>query len=103
MTNFALDQQWLRLTHREKEVLLWVGDGMSNQEIAQQLGLSVGTVKVHIHTTFSAKLALHVVPTLLCKWQREAALRNCSRQASHRTIAETFNSGLAVFELLRWR
>ena len=46
----ALDQQWLRLTRREREVLLWVGDGMSNQEIAQRLGLSVGTVKQHIHS-----------------------------------------------------
>ena len=49
----ALDQQWLRLTRREREVLLWVGDGMSNQEIAQRLGLSVGTVKQHIHSIFT--------------------------------------------------
>jgi DNA-binding CsgD family transcriptional regulator len=55
VTNFdgvALDQQWLRLTHREREVLLWVGDGMSNQEIAQRLGVSVGTVKQHVHNIF---------------------------------------------------
>jgi DNA-binding CsgD family transcriptional regulator len=55
VTNFdsvALDQQWMRLTHREREVLLWVGDGMSNQEIAKRLGLSVGTVKQHVHNIF---------------------------------------------------
>jgi DNA-binding NarL/FixJ family response regulator len=46
----ALDQQWPRgLTRRESEVVLLVGTGMSNKEIARQLGLSVGTVKMHIH------------------------------------------------------
>ena len=56
MTNtdsVALDQQWPRgLTHRESEVVLLVGGGMSNREIAQRLGLSVGTVKIHIHSIF---------------------------------------------------
>jgi DNA-binding CsgD family transcriptional regulator len=55
VTNFdsvALDQQWLRLTRREREILLWVGGGMSNKEIAQRLGLSVGTVKIHLHSIF---------------------------------------------------
>jgi LuxR family maltose regulon positive regulatory protein len=48
----ALGQHWLRLTHRERELLLWVGGGMSNKEIAQRLGLSVGTVKQHVHSIF---------------------------------------------------
>jgi two-component system nitrate/nitrite response regulator NarP len=50
--SIALGQHWLRLTHREREILLWVGDGMSNKEIAQRLGLSVGTVKIHVHSIF---------------------------------------------------
>jgi DNA-binding NarL/FixJ family response regulator len=37
------------LTRREREVVLLVGAGMSNKEIAQQLGLSVGTVKLYVH------------------------------------------------------
>jgi DNA-binding NarL/FixJ family response regulator len=46
----ALDQQWPQgLTRRESEVVLLVGTGLSNREIARQLGLSVGTVKIHIH------------------------------------------------------
>lgn len=40
------------LTRRESEVVLLVGTGMSNREIAQQLGLSVGTVKLHVHHIF---------------------------------------------------
>ena len=56
MTNFnsvALDQQWPRgLTRRESEVVHMVGSGMSNKEIAQRLGLSVGTVKLHVSSIF---------------------------------------------------
>jgi DNA-binding CsgD family transcriptional regulator len=48
----ALGQHWLRLTRREREILFWVGDGMSNKEIARQLGLSPLTVKLHVHSIF---------------------------------------------------
>lgn len=41
---------WPRgFTRREREVALLVGAGMSNKEIARRLGLSVGTVKLHVH------------------------------------------------------
>lgn len=36
------------LTRRQQEVLSWLARGHSNKEIAQQLGLSEGTVKIHI-------------------------------------------------------
>ena len=48
----ALGEHWPRLTRREREVLLWVGGGMSNKEVARGLGLSVGTVKQHVHKIF---------------------------------------------------
>jgi DNA-binding CsgD family transcriptional regulator len=45
-------QQWppSGLTPRQREVALLLGSGMSNKEIARRLGLSVGTVKQHVHT-----------------------------------------------------
>lgn len=37
------------LTPREQDVLNLIGDGMTNQEIASQLVIEVGTVKNHVH------------------------------------------------------
>jgi len=45
----ALDQ----LTERELEVLRLAAKGMSNQDIARHLGLSIRTVQAHLSTVFS--------------------------------------------------
>jgi DNA-binding NarL/FixJ family response regulator len=37
------------LTPREHQVALLVGRGLSNKEVARELGLSDGTVKLHMH------------------------------------------------------
>jgi two-component system, NarL family, nitrate/nitrite response regulator NarL len=41
-----------RITAREKEILALVADGNSNREIARSLGLSEGTVKIHLNNMF---------------------------------------------------
>lgn len=38
-----------RLSRRESEVLALIQEGRTNQEIAQELALSLGTVKNHVH------------------------------------------------------
>jgi two-component system nitrate/nitrite response regulator NarL len=40
------------LTPREYEVALLVGRGLSNKGVARELGLSEGTVKLHVHKIF---------------------------------------------------
>ena len=41
------------LTEREADVLRLLAAGLSNQEIAEQLYLSEGTVKTHTHNLYS--------------------------------------------------
>ncbi|MGB5949235.1 MAG: response regulator transcription factor, partial [Parvibaculum sp.] len=43
-----------KLTPRQREVLIELGKGRSNQEIAQVLGISVATVKLHVNAILHA-------------------------------------------------
>lgn len=45
-------QHFAQLTSREREVARLVCDGQSNQEIADEAGLSLPTVKQHVHAIF---------------------------------------------------
>ena len=48
----------VRMTQREREVIEYLGEGMSNKEIGQKVRISIYTVKSHIHNIME-KLALH--------------------------------------------
>ena len=60
MTNLFLenDQAGRPLTDREREILAMVGDGKSNQAIADTLGLTRQTIKNHNHKIY-LKLEAH--------------------------------------------
>jgi DNA-binding NarL/FixJ family response regulator len=64
-SNAALERLQ-RLTEREHEVALAVGRGLSNAEIAQELYLSVPTVKAHIGRLFSKLEVENRVQIALC-------------------------------------
>lgn len=48
----------VRMTKREREIIILIADGLSNKEIAQQLNIATYTVKSHVHNIME-KLALH--------------------------------------------
>jgi len=48
----VVPEQYDELTDREREILNLIAQGLTNQEIAQQLVIEVGTVKNHIHSIF---------------------------------------------------
>ena len=51
VTNAAKDEEsMLRLTRREQEILALIAAGSSNQEIAETLYITPGTVRVHVHS-----------------------------------------------------
>jgi DNA-binding NarL/FixJ family response regulator len=51
-------QEEFDLTEREREILKWVTEGMSNKEIADKLFVSPLTIKTHIKNVY-AKLHVH--------------------------------------------
>ncbi len=46
-TGVVLGERFASLTHREQEVMKYVVQGMSNRELAEQLGVSNRTIEVH--------------------------------------------------------
>ncbi len=48
----------VRMTKREREIIVLIADGLSNKEIAQRLNVATHTVKSHVHNVME-KLALH--------------------------------------------
>ncbi|MBR0956390.1 LuxR C-terminal-related transcriptional regulator [Bradyrhizobium japonicum] len=51
-TDGKIEKMLELLTHRERQIVRLVSEGMSNKEIARQLNLSPGTVKVHLYNIF---------------------------------------------------
>jgi DNA-binding NarL/FixJ family response regulator len=48
----------VRMTKREREIIVLIADGLSNKDIAQRLNIATHTVKSHVHNIME-KLALH--------------------------------------------
>ena len=50
--NSSAFDQISALTDREQQVAFLVSGGLGNKDIARQLGLREGTVKLHVHNIF---------------------------------------------------
>jgi two-component system nitrate/nitrite response regulator NarP len=61
----SMSGEWFSvLTPREREVALLVARGLANKEVARHLGLTQGTVKLHVHNIF-LKLGMRKRYTLI--------------------------------------
>jgi DNA-binding NarL/FixJ family response regulator len=78
---------WNRLTPRERDVLFGIAREQSNKQIAESLGIGVGTVKAHVKRMF-LKLGVHeraLAPLVaLGELERAAKLPRAIRSQSSR-------------------
>lgn len=63
----------VRLTQREQEILHWVSEGKSNQEIAAILDLSIHTVKTYLKRSFQ-KLGVENRTAAAAGWRKQNRL-----------------------------
>jgi DNA-binding NarL/FixJ family response regulator len=63
------------LTPREREIALLACTGLTNKQIAQELTVAEGTVKVHLHNVYD-KLAIRnrTMPALLAAQEKDGAM-----------------------------
>jgi two-component system nitrate/nitrite response regulator NarL len=54
----ALNNLLSTLTERERQIMSLVSEGLSNKDVARQLNVCDGTIKVHLHHIYQ-KLAIH--------------------------------------------
>jgi two-component system, NarL family, nitrate/nitrite response regulator NarL len=62
-TAYTSENTLAMLTERERQIAKLVSSGLSNKEVGQQLNLSAGTIKVHLHNIYQ-KLEINNRTTL---------------------------------------
>jgi two-component system, NarL family, nitrate/nitrite response regulator NarL len=62
-TPYTSEKTLAMLTERERQIAKLVSSGLSNKEVGQQLNLSAGTIKVHLHNIYQ-KLEINNRTTL---------------------------------------
>jgi len=62
-TPYTSENTLAMLTERERQIAKLVSSGVSNKEVGQQLNLSAGTIKVHLHNIYQ-KLEINNRTTL---------------------------------------
>lgn len=59
---------WSQLTERQREIVRWAAQGLSNKQIARHLGISPETVKSHLHHVFERSGVSGRVALLAARW-----------------------------------
>ncbi|MBF6025318.1 LuxR family transcriptional regulator [Lysobacter niastensis] len=63
---------WSQLTERQREIVRWAAQGLSNKQIARHLGISPETVKSHLHHVFERAGVSGRMALLAMRWAEEA-------------------------------
>ena len=60
----------MKLTDRQDQIARLAATGLSNKQIARDLGISEGTVKIHMHAIFD-RLGIRSRVVLAAQWRGE--------------------------------
>lgn len=64
---------WSQLTERQREIVRWAAQGLSNKQIARHLGISPETVKSHLHHVFERAGVSGRMALLAMRWAESEA------------------------------
>jgi NarL family two-component system response regulator LiaR len=67
------DERWERLTEREIELLKLLAEGLSNQQIADQLCITIRTVKFHTNKIYAKMMVRSRVEAIASIWKQRGA------------------------------
>jgi VCBS repeat-containing protein len=77
-----IERMLAMLTHRERQIMRLVSEGLSNKEIARELNVSQGTVKVHLYNMFQKlEISNRTVLATIALLQRSAGFGTLSLAA----------------------
>lgn len=65
----AIEDLWRQLTDREVEVLRLLAEGRSNKQIADQLSITIRTVKFHTNNIYSKMLVASRAEAVAWIWK----------------------------------
>src|SRR3546814_8581527 len=73
---------WGQLTARQREIVRWAAQGLSNKQIGQRLGISPETVKTHLHHVFDRE-GISGRIAVLAAYRRATGGRRRERSEEH--------------------
>ncbi|MDR7133243.1 DNA-binding NarL/FixJ family response regulator [Lysobacter niastensis] len=73
---------WSQLTERQREIVRWAAQGLSNKQIARHLGISPETVKSHLHHVFERAGVSGRMALLAMRWAESEAEHEHEAEAS---------------------
>ena len=67
------DERWEQMTNREIELLKLLAEGLSNQQIADQLCITVRTVKFHTNKIYIKLMVRSRAEAIASIWKQRSA------------------------------